>query len=87
MPGAGGDVRAVFMERKSSARVWVFEVRDGSNAVYIEIDAREAFNQPEARMWSERKNGERSRMAAQRWANEMAIEQARHQFRTDGAKR
>lgn len=87
MAGAGADVRATMMRRKSSDRVWVFEVRDGSNVVYVEIDAREAFNQPEARMWSEQKNGERSRMAAERWATERAVEQGRVQFRTDGAKR
>lgn len=87
MPGAGGDVRATLMRGKSSARLWVFEVRDGSNVVYVEVDAREAFNSVEARMWSEQKNGERSRMAAEKWAAERAVEQGRVQFRTDGARR
>lgn len=87
MPIDESRLTASFMRHKSGPRLWVIEVRDGSNCVYIEISAREAFNSADARYWSEQKNGERSRAAAEKWACAMAIEKAKVEFRTDNAKR
>jgi hypothetical protein len=80
-------ITAEIKRYKSSERVWVFEVRDGSNCVYVEVDAREAFNQPDARALSAKADGVGARRAAETWASARAIEQAKHQFRTDSAKR
>lgn len=80
-------ITAEIKRYKSSERVWVYEVRDGSNVVYIEVDAREAFNQPAARELSAKGDGVGARKAAETWASAIAIEQAKHRFRTDSAKR